>query len=122
MEITNYLEFIKEQFKDIITENNFQLKNHNQFTVFLEKNNIRIELSTIYREDGVILLIGNLNKFYSLNDIFEKKIGGNDYLTEEDKQKCKSFNDKIKVGIYVFHLILKNHCQDLLNGDFSSLE
>jgi len=124
MKITEYVDFIKEQFKDIATEYGFSWRQQNDYILFLEKKNVTIEFSTIYREDGSIIIIKSSNsKSYDALDLIEKKkIFNNSYLSEEDKQKCKSFNDQIKVSVYVFYLILSKYCQDVLNGDFNSLK
>lgn len=124
MEITGYVNFIKEQFKDIAKDYGFSWRQQNAGILFLEKKNATIEFSTIYREDGAIIVVKSPSgKSYDALDLIEKKkILSNSYLTEEDKQKCKSFNDQIKISVYVFYLILSKYCQDVLNGDFSSLK
>lgn len=123
MEITEYVDFIKEQFKDIAKDYGFSWRQQNAGILFLEKKNVSIEFSAIYREDGIIIIVKSPSgKSYDALDLIEKKkILNNSYLTEEDKQKCKSFNDQIKIGVYVFYLILSKYCQDILNGDFSSV-
>lgn len=125
MEITNYKNFIKECFNDIIQTNDFTFTESNNYEVNIKNNKVNIILFTEHRKDDVISTIVTdvKNKtYFTIVDIIEKKIGNNSYLSKEDKDICKSFNDKIKAGIYADAFILKNYCSDILRGDFSSLE
>ena len=125
MEITKYTDFIKEQFNEIIENYKLVFIAENNYVVKMNNNKIEILLFTEYRKNDILsttIADKRNEQYFTIVDIVEKKIRNNSYLTENDKQKCKSFNDKIKAAIYVDSLILKNHCQDLLNGDFSSLE
>lgn len=124
MEITNYKGFINDCFNDIIQTNGLTFTLSNNYVVNIKNDKVDITLFTEHRKNDVIsttITDVENKKYFTITDIIEKKIGNNSYLSNEDKETCKSFNDKIKAGIYVDALVLKNYCSDILRGDFSSL-
>jgi len=112
MEITRYIDFIKEQFKEVATANNMIFENRNAGIV------------TLKYDDGMNAYFRNVKKgtHYSLYQSIIKKLGNLDFLTEDEITKSIEFNDDNKSLIFNVAIFVKNHCQDLLNGDFNSLK
>jgi len=124
MKITDYIDFINEQFDEIITNHNLKKTIKGDYVVELENEKVKIALFTEYRvSDALGTTIENkiTKQYYNIFDIIQNKTNNNNYLSFEDKQKCKSYNDIIKVSIYVSALVINNYCSDILNGDFTSL-
>lgn len=124
MEITEYVNFIKEQFKDIATEYGFSWRQQNDYILFLEKN-VTIRLTTHYREDGITITVRNnikkeyydiidLVEFLSFNSLF-------DILSDNEKQINEGYKGMIRYLIYPAAILLKKHFPELLNGNFSSV-
>jgi len=125
MEITQYVDFIKEQFKDIATEYGFNWRQQNAGILFLEKKNVTIRFATHYREDGVTFTIYNNAKkqSYSFSTLLEK-LGYEslfDILDDGEKQINEEYKGTIKCLIYPAAILLKKHFPALLEGDFSSI-
>lgn len=124
MEIAGYIDFIKEQFKKVSISNNLIYDNRNKYAVKLKNKFLEIYFSTEKYEDGMNAYFKNVKKgtYYSLYDSMLKKLGNTDFLTQDEITKSIEFNDNNKSLIFNVAIFVKNHCQDLLNGDFSSLE
>jgi len=123
MKISIYKNFIEECFKEIIMNYKLNLKQINDYIIKLENSRIEILIFTEFRDDDVIsITLTNLQKkeFYTLFDIAQRK-SILSYLKDDEKQKSIDFKDKIKSGVFADSIFIKNHCQDLLNGDFSSI-
>jgi hypothetical protein len=125
MEITEYVDFIKEQFKDIAKEYGFSWRQQNAGILFLEKKNITIRFATHYREDGVTLTIyNNIKKqSYSFSKLLEK-LGFEsmfEVLDDNEKQINEGYKGTIKCLIYPAAILLRKHFPELLEGDFSSV-
>ncbi|SEW24137.1 hypothetical protein SAMN05421841_1783 [Chryseobacterium wanjuense] len=124
MEITGYIDFIKEQFKEVATANNMIFENRNAGIVALKNQFLEIYFSTEKYDDGMNAYFRNVKKgtYYSLYQSIIKKLGNPDFLTEDEITKSIEFNDDNKSLIFNVAIFVKNHCQDLLNGDFNSLK
>jgi hypothetical protein len=117
--------FIKEQFKNITQVYGLEWTLEDEYQLKLENKKVRIYFGTERWDDGIMLSLKNKikNEFYYTDDI-EKNKGFDDFeapLSQEEKNTLKNLkegNDKI---IFAFRILLEKHCQDVLNGDFSSL-
>jgi len=125
MKITEYVDFIKEQFKDIAKDYGFSWRQQNEFILFLEKKNVAITFTTHYRERGIILVVQNKIKrqYYDMFDLAEKKGFESpfDMLDYNEKQINEEYKETIKYLIYPAAILLKKHFSELLEGDFSSV-
>lgn len=125
MEITEYVSFIKEQFKNIATDYGFSWRQQNEFILFLEKKNVAITFTTHYRERGVTLVVQNKIKreYYDMFDLAEKKGFESpfDMLDDNEKHINEVYKGTIKYLIYPAAILLEKHFPELLNGDFSSI-
>lgn len=126
MEITDHIDFIKEQFKTFPDNYDFVWKQQNNFIILLENKHVRITFATHHRESGITLTIENINnkKYLDMFDLAYKKGFDNpfDCLSTEERAVNENYRGTIKYLIYPAVILLKNHCQDLLNGNSSLLE
>ncbi len=125
MEITAYVDFIKEQFQEIATDFGFIWEQQNEGTLLLKKKDLTILFATHYRESGITISIRNLKKeeYFSLFDL-AKKNGFEtpfDCLSTDEKNINERYKGTIKYLIYSASIILKKHFKELLEGDFSSV-
>lgn len=126
MEITEYINFIKDQFKDIAAQYLLSWKQQNEYILLLENHNTKITFATHYRETGITISIDDTKKkkSYNLGELLEilGKESLFDILDNNQKQINEEYKKTIKCLIYPSAILLKTYFPGLLNGNFSSLE
>ncbi len=126
MEITNYVDYIKEQLKEFTGKNDLKWKQENLGSLILENKKISLEFLTEYRvEDAIGITVTNKSKkeYYTVFAIRKAK-GFEDiasYMSQSEIEMLNSITDPIKNIIYEFTTFIRKHCQDIMNGDFSAV-
>ncbi|GAA4163457.1 hypothetical protein GCM10022217_32480 [Chryseobacterium ginsenosidimutans] len=123
MKITDYKNFITQSFQNIATNYNMKWITSDDYIMRLSNENSEIYFSTEKYSDDLILTINNKKQkeYYTIYNLSMKILGNLDYLSSDEVEQSISFNDNIKSIVFVSSIFIKNYCQDLLNGDFSSV-
>lgn len=126
MEITNYIDYIKEQLIEFAGKNDLKWEQKNLGSLILENKKISLKFFTEYRvDDSIGITITNKSKkeYYTIFAIRKAK-GYDDvasYMNQSEIEMLNSITDPIKNIIYEFSIFIKKHCQDVMNGDFSAV-
>lgn len=126
MEITNYVDYIKEQLNEFTGKNDLKWKQENLGSLILENKKISLEFLTEYRVDDAIgITITNKNKKEYYTIFFIRKAKGFDdissYMSQSEIDSLNAISDPIKNLVYEFSIFIKKHCQDIMSGDFSNV-
>lgn len=123
MKITDYKNFITQSFQNIATNYNMKWVTSDDYIMRLSNENLEIYFSTEKYSDDLILTINNKKQkeYYTIYNLSMKILGNLDYLSPDEVEQSISFNNNIKSIVFASSIFIKNYCQDLLNGDFSSV-
>ncbi|HRG88474.1 MAG TPA: hypothetical protein PLW44_05595 [Chitinophagales bacterium] len=126
MEITNYVDYIKEQLREFTDKDNLKWQQIGSSRLLLQNSKISLQFFTEYRVDNSLgITINNLKKkeYYDLFDIKERKGYAEltSFMTQNEIDTLNSITDPIKEIIYEYTVFIRKHCQDIMSGDFSTV-
>jgi hypothetical protein len=117
-------EKVKHIWFDFIKKNNLKLENKIPYELHLENNIIKLILSfnKYFDEFNTYIIDKNRNEKHAIiNVIFKKNLLGSKVLNDDELKYSDSLMSDLDKSIYSEMILLDRYCNDLLSGDFSSI-